>query len=487
MTTVKDHESDHVVSLAEQALLGCCLINPKAATETLHLLGSDLKVFLDNRHQRIYEAIIRLVESGAEVDEVTVAEALNNNGQLEHSGGYYYLAELTGAMPLSTSVPHYANIVLSNYRMRTALYAAKMALNVLTGEAGDPDVLLSKVEGIMSKAFERSASSKTKHVSDGLRDALSTIKEMSESGGEYGVKSGIPKIDDTIGGFIPGDLVIIAGRPSMGKTALALLMMRELCLSKNEPALFLSLEMMSQQICERLMVTHKTIDILGLKRGVAHKDELGRAGDAADGLKGMPLYINDRDQATVWDIISEARHAKARYNIKAVFIDYLQIIRIASPSRNRSEDVAIVTRQLKAMAKELEIPVIALSQFTRTSDEHVEGPPRLSYLSESAGIEQAADVVISLSPINKATRDHLEKTTSKWVAEASIRLSVIKNRHGGTGSGPVIFDKGRQTFYSAEQEATPKPTEQPAPPNDASVTDEEMDELLPGIGGKDRS
>lgn len=415
---------------AEQSVLGSMIIEREAIYIVAELLrGTD---FYRTAHQRIFEAIIALSEKGEPVDLVTLAEELQRQRSLEEAGGTAYLSALAGAVPTAANVEYYALIVRDKSVLRSMI---NTATKIVTGcYEGPPDVeeFLDTAEQQIFEIGRKGQQKGFAPLKEVLKEAFDRIEHLfDDKKGVTGLATGFTDLDQICSGLQPSDLVIVAARPSMGKTTLALNMAHHITVKEKKPAAFFSLEMSREQLAQRMLCTEAKIDAHNLRRGFLSQEEWQKLTRAVGPLGEAPLYVDDSASLSVMEVRAKARRLKAEKGLEAVFVDYLQLMRGFSRAENRQQELSEISRSLKALAKELSIPVVALSQLSRAVEKRESRRPILSDLMESGGIEANADVVLFIY-----REAYYHKDTDRGnIAE----IIVAKQRNGPVGMVELCF------------------------------------------------
>ena len=416
---------------AEEAVLGSMMIDEDAANKAISILGSSHYFYKDS-HKKIFEAMLVLMNNSDPIDTVSVSDELKKGKNLKSVGGIYYLTGLVDKVPTSARVETYAEIVKEKGMLRdliiTSHEISKKAL-----DAGDSvGSILDEAEQSIFSLTEQKDSKIYQHIEPILSSTVKRIENMAANPGSIiGVPSGIIDLDKLTAGFQNGDLIILAGRPSMGKTALALTIARNAAIENKSATAIFSLEMSSDQLGQRLLTSEARVDNALVRRG-SPNIKWKNINIASGKLAQAPLYIDDTPALSILDLRSRARRLKRERNIELLIVDYLQLMQGPKNSENRQNEISQITQSLKALAKELDIPVIALSQLSRAVEQRTKKEPMLSDLRESGAIEQDADVVIFL--YRPAVNDK-EDQDLKGLAY----LIVAKQRNGPTGRVTATF------------------------------------------------
>ena len=417
---------------AEEAVLGSMMIDEDAANKAISILGSSHYFYKDS-HRKIFDAMLELMNNSNPIDTVSVSDELKKVKSLKSVGGIYYLTGLVDKVPTSARVETYAEIVKEKGMLRdlitTSHEISKKAL-----DAGDSvGSILDDAEQSIFNLTEQKDSKIYQHIEPILSSTVKRIEEIAANpGSTIGVPSGIIDLDKLTAGFQKGDLIIIAGRPSMGKTALALTVARNAAIESKSPTAIFSLEMSSDQLGQRLLTSEARVDNSHVRRGSLPSGKWKNINIASGKLAQAPLYIDDTPALSILDLRSRARRLKRERNIELIIVDYLQLMQGPKNSENRQNEISQITQSLKALAKELNIPVIALSQLSRAVEQRTKKEPLLSDLRESGAIEQDADVVVFLyrpSVYEKEDQD----------LKGLAYLIVAKQRNGPTGRVTATF------------------------------------------------
>lgn len=433
---------------AEISVLGGMLIDPDAASAALEML--DATVFYRESNRRVFRAMASLFERGATIDPVTVSEQLKQTGELESVGGMAYLAELLDAVPTAANIRHHAQIVLDRATLRRTIEAASQAIR----DCYEPG---ERTAGeIVDAAQQRLASVADSTVGDGLvwvKDALwgvfEGLEQRSKSpGGLVGIPTGFPDLDRKTGGLRRKQYVILAARPSMGKTGLAVQIMLTAACDHGIPVAFFSAEMSRDEIIARMLCTEALADLSNFGRGCLTDDEYTRLVTASGRINAAPLYVDDHSTPTVMEIRAKTRRAIAEHpDLALVVVDHIGFVK--AEGENRQNEVANASKGLKALAKDLNVCVLALSQLSREPTKRADARPQLSDLRDSGSLEQDADMVLMLHrPDYYVTAHEAEKQGIAGAAELAIR----KQRNGPTGEIDLRFNAPCACFESTTQQ-----------------------------------
>lgn len=429
---------------AERAVLGAMLINPETVGSGIEILGDRATdVFYVAAHQHIYDAILGLFRKNVPVDATTLTEFLSRNGQLDAAGGFSYLGELAGAVPTSANMEHYAKSVRETALLRSLISVCTRIAGEAYQSGGEVEELLDKAEGDIFAIAEQRQLNPIVPVRELLVEGIKRIEaQMKSRTGITGVASGFTELDGYLSGFQPSDMIVLAARPSVGKTAFALNVAAHAANTLGKGVLLFSLEMAKEQLVQRLLCMVGKVDSDRLRKGFLARDEFPKLQGAADILSRSRIYIDETPNITVLELRSKARRHATQNPVDLIIIDYLQLMRGAnSRVESRQVEIADISRSIKGIARELKVPVIALSQLSREAEKDDTGLPKLSHLRESGAIEQDADVVLMLSrpPAHEAEgRDNL------------INVTIAKQRNGPTGKLELLFQKNVQRFCNLD-------------------------------------
>ena len=381
---------------AEEAVLGAMMIDDAAANKAIGLLKSS-SYFYKEAHRKIFEAMLVLSEESNPIDTVSVSNELKKKKSLKSVGGLYYLTGLVDKVPTAANIETYASIVKEKGILRDLISASHYMSKKAFESGEDVASILDEAEQSIFSLTQQKDNKLFQHIKPILTEAIQNLEKMqSKKGAVVGVPSGIIDLDNVTAGFRKSDLIVIAGRPSMGKTALALSVARNAALESKVPTAIFSLEMSSDQLAQRLLSSEARIDGQKARTGRLQAARWKDINTASGKLADAPLFIDDTPALSILDLRSRARRLKREENIELLIVDYLQLMQGPRRSENRQQEISSITQSLKALAKELDIPVIALSQLSRAVESRTDKRPVLSDLRESGAIEQDADLVIFL-------------------------------------------------------------------------------------------
>ncbi len=414
---------------AETAVLGAMLLEEDALAQAAELLEG--QAFYKDAHRKIFTAVVELYKQGIAVDLVTLTEALKTRNLLEEVGGPTYLATITSLVPTAANVEHYCRIVKEKAILRALIKAATHIATTCYDEPTEPDVLLDRAEqlifDIASKKIKRDAAS----IKDLIKSSIETIDTLYQRKGFItGLPTGFTELDQMLAGLQPAELVVVAGRPAMGKSSFALNLAERLAVTGKVPVAIFSLEMSKEHLVQRMLCSHARINAHNVRSGLLSTSDWPKLTQAAGKLSEAPIFIDDTPGVSVLELRAKARRLKSRQGIGLIILDYLQLMDEQARSENRQQEISVISRNLKALARELNIPVIAVSQLSRAPERRETFRPRLSDLRESGAIEQDADVVLLLF-----REDYYNPDAEKGVAE----IIIGKQRNGPTGTVKLTF------------------------------------------------
>ncbi|MDE3744104.1 replicative DNA helicase [Maribacter polysaccharolyticus] len=415
----------------EEVVLGAMMIDKKGVDEVIDILHPD--VFYKDAHRFIYEAIFKLFETSEPVDLLTVSSQLKKDGKLEAAGGDFYLIKLTQKVASSAHIEFHARIILQKFIQRSLIKISNEIIEEAYDEGTDVFDLLDEAESKLYDVTQGNLKRSAETAQNLVIQAKKRIEEISNKEGLSGIPSGFDKLDKLTSGWQPSDLIIVAARPGMGKTALTLSMARNMAVNSEIPVAFFSLEMSSVQLITRLISSETGLSSEKLRTGKLEKHEWEQLNVKVKTLEKAPLFIDDTPSLSIFDLRAKARRLASQHGIKMIMIDYLQLMTAGGSQKggNREQEISTISRNLKALAKELNVPVIALSQLSRAVETRGGSKrPILSDLRESGAIEQDADIVsfIYRPEYYKIDEwDDEERTPTQGQAE----FIVAKHRNGG--------------------------------------------------------
>ncbi|MDD3655662.1 MAG: replicative DNA helicase [Atribacterota bacterium] len=422
---------------AEQATLGSILLEKDSILNCIEILQPE--DFYKSAHQIIYQCALDLFEKNQAVDLVTLTEELKKMKQLDDVGGASYLATLMSSVPTAANVVYYAKIVEEKAILRKLINHATQIVTMGYEEQEEARVLLDKAENLIFDVSQQKIKNFFSPLKDLLTESFEKIEDLYHSGNFItGVPSGFITFDELTTGFQRSELVIVAGRPSMGKTAFCLNIAQFAAMQHKIPVAIFSLEMSKSQIVQRMLCSEARIDTHALRRGIMPEEDWPKLSLAAGRLSAAPIFVDDTAGISPLEIKAKARRLKAKHELGLILIDYLQLIQTGLKIENRQQEISQISRSLKGLARELNIPVIAVSQLSRAVEQRSNQRPRLSDLRESGALEQDADVVVFIY----REEYYKPKSSKKGIAE----VIISKQRNGPTGTVELAFLKEYTRF-----------------------------------------
>ncbi|MGB2987100.1 MAG: replicative DNA helicase [Phycisphaerae bacterium] len=421
---------------AEMALLGSMMMSRDAVAEVIPIIGrTDSGWLYVPAHQKLFEALLDLYDDPSKaIDLIVVSDELRRRDLLDFVGGHEYMIQLAESFADWANAEHYAKIVRDKGLLRDLIRCAGQIADEAYHGIDEARVILDVAEQKIFSVTEHRISGRTIEIRQAVA-RLAKQLELGDRGVCTGLATGFTQLDEYTSGFQPGDLIVVAGRPSMGKTALGLAMAQHMGLHDHKPVLFFSMEMSIDQLAQRMVSSYTGIDAQKLRRRQIdkHGEEMRRLLDACAVFEQAPLFVDDTPGMTAMELRSKARRLKQKHDVQAVFVDYLQLM-YTPRAENRQVEIATISRGLKSLARELNIPVIALAQLNRMPEGRHDKRPLMSDLRESGAIEQDADVVLLIH------REEYYKPEDESV-KGQAELIIAKQRNGPTGSVTLHFDK----------------------------------------------
>ena len=437
---------------AEAAVLGSMIVDPECINEVVEHL--EAAAFYRLEHQMIFDAVVALYEKnkGEGLDAVLLRDELEKRKQLEQVGGVEYLAKVMDSVPSSANVMYYAKIVKDKMLLREIIGAAGAILSAAYDQNGETNETLDEAERRIFAVTDRNISGTAAVIKDLVTRAYELI-EKREGSHVTGLATGYYALDDLTCGLQDGEMIIIAGRPSMGKTSLALNIAQYIGLVEKFPVAVFSLEMGRQQLAERFLCSLSEIDSQKIRRGMLNTEHYERLKSASGELYDAPIYIDDTASLTPLELRAKSRRLKSQHRIRCIIVDYLQLMHVGSRIESRQQEITTISRYIKALARELNVPVVVLSQLNRAPEGREGHRPRMSDLRESGSIEQDADVVMLLH-----REDYYHRGEKDYEPNNKADLIIAKQRNGPTDTVELIFREKFTRFENAshtEQELVP--------------------------------
>ncbi|MDD5116014.1 MAG: replicative DNA helicase [Candidatus Omnitrophica bacterium] len=418
---------------AEMAVLGSMLLDEEAVAAAVEKL--DAGCFYKDSHRKIFQAISDLYNANKAVDLITLTDALKKENSLDEIGGISYLTSLANAVPTAANINHYSGIVREKYILRTLINNSTKIISVCHESDGNIAEVVDTAERLIFEVSDRRNQGSYQHLKEIVKDSIETIDRLYQNKAHVtGIPTGYIDFDIKTAGLQPSDLIIVAGRPSMGKSAFALGIAEYAGVVEKVPTAIFSLEMSKEQLVQRMLCSHARVDAHKVRTGYLATSDWPRLTAAAGKLSESPIFIDDTPAISVMELRARARRLKSHHDIKLIILDYMQLMRGSITSiESRQQEISEISRSLKALARELNVPVIAISQLSRAVESRTDHRPQLSDLRESGAIEQDADVVVLI------LREEYYSPTpdNQGVAEAII----AKQRNGPVGSLKLAFIK----------------------------------------------
>jgi replicative DNA helicase len=419
---------------AEQCLLASMMLDKDMIGQIIPIIDRD--AFYQADHQIIFDCVIKLYEQNRAIDAVIVREELIKRQLLDEIGGSAYIAQLLNTVPSSAHGVHYAKTVREKALLRQLIAASNDILREAYAPHEDAEHVLDSAE----KKIFNIAEKKVGGAIEPLESVLHEVFESIENRGQRGVESGFFELDDMLNGLQAGEMIIVAARPSMGKTALAMNIVEAVAADSRLPCAVFSLEMSKQQLAQRMLCSRGEVDAHRLRKGQLHSDEYAKLASVVGELAKAPIWVDDSPGLTILELRAKARRLKLQHDIKCLMVDYLQLMDCPGVD-SRQEQVSIISRGIKSVARELRIPVIALSQLNRATEGRDGHRPRMSDLRESGSIEQDADVVMLLH-----REDYYKMSEPDFVPDNIAEIIIAKQRNGPTGMVKLTFDAKTTRF-----------------------------------------
>ncbi|MBU3911717.1 MAG: replicative DNA helicase [Candidatus Omnitrophica bacterium] len=422
---------------AEMAVLGSMLIEENAIADAIELLDSHC--FYNDANKNIFDSILKLYSDNKAVDIVTLIEELKKTGDMDKVGGVTYITGLTTVVPTAANIKHYALIVKEKSVLRNLI---STATNIITDSYdlhGDVDKILDKAERLIFEIASKKVDSNFAPIKEVIKDSIETIDSLYQKKAHVtGLPTGFTDFDSISAGLHPSDLIVFAGRPSMGKSAFVASIAEHIGVHEKIPLVIFSLEMSKEQLVQRMLCSHARVNAHNVRTGFLSQTDWPRLTNAAGKLSEAPIFIDDTASLSVLELRAKARRLKSQQNIKLIIVDYLQLMQGMRGAENRQQEISEISRSLKALARELSVPLIAVSQLSRAVESRQDHRPQLSDLRESGAIEQDADLVGLL------LREEYYNPTeeNRGIAE----VIIAKQRNGPVGSVKLTFIRDYARF-----------------------------------------
>ena len=416
---------------AEQSLLGSMLLSGEIIPDVAEIVQS--KSFYNGANCHIFEVILDLFAKGEPADPITVSDKLMEAGVLDTVGGKSYIHTLVNIVPTAANAKYYAEIVEKNGMLRSLIKVATQIAGLGYEPGAEVEKVVDQAESLIFGVAEKRISERFSHIKDLLIDSFEQIEHLYEKKASVtGVPTGFKDLDDKTSGLNPSDLIIVAARPSMGKTSLALSIAQNVALKEKVPVALFSLEMSRQQVVQRLMCSEARVDAQSLRTGNLNEDDWPKLSSAVGRLAEAPIFIDDSPNINILELRAKARRLMAKEKLGLIIVDYLQLMQGHKRADSRQQEISEISRALKILARELNVPVIALSQLSRAVEQRGgEKRPMLSDLRDSGAIEQDADVVMFIYRDDYYNEDSEERGTAEII--------ISKHRNGPTGTVRLVF------------------------------------------------
>ncbi|WP_028308962.1 replicative DNA helicase [Desulfitibacter alkalitolerans] len=428
MSVVEERLPPHSIE-AEQAVLGALMIDPETIYSVVDILKPE--DFYRQAHRVIYQVILELIEKNKPVDMLTVVEALRQNNKIEEIGGATYIAALSSSAPTSANISVYAGIIIEKGILRSLISAASQIVHKSYHGNLDTAELLDEAEKIIFEIGQKKHKEGFSHIKDILVETFDQVEKLTQHKGDV---TGIPTfkdLDKLLSGLQASDLIICAARPAMGKTSFCMNIAQKVACGSNTTVAIFSLEMSKEQLVQRLWASEAMVDQHKLRSGNLNEEDWKRLIRAAEGISDAPIFIDDTPSISVMEVRAKARRLKSEAGLGLIIVDYLQLMRGSRRVENRQQEISEISRSLKGLARELDVPVLALSQLSRAVEQTHDKRPNLSHLRESGALEQDSDVVMFIH-----RPDYFDpESEKKGIAE----IILAKHRHGPTGTVELVF------------------------------------------------
>ena len=424
---------------AEMCVLGSMLIEEHAIADAIELLDSSC--FYNEKNSRVFDCILKLYADNKAIDIVTLIEELKKTEDLDKLGGPSYITSLVAQVPTAANIKHYANIVKEKSILRNLIYTATNIITESYEPQGDVAKILDKAEQTIFEIASKKVDTNFAPIKDVIKNSIETIDMLYQKKAHVtGIGTGFSDFDSLTAGLHPSDLIIFAGRPSMGKSAFMASIAEHVGVIEKTPLVIFSLEMSKEQLVQRMLCSHARVNAHNVRTGFLSQTDWPRLTNAAGKLSEAPIFIDDTAGLSVLELRAKARRLKSQYNIQLIIVDYLQLMQGLPRSENRQQEISEISRSLKALARELSVPLIAVSQLSRAVEARQDHRPQLSDLRESGAIEQDADLVGLL------LREEYYSPTEE--NRGITEVIIAKQRNGPVGTIKLTFIKEYARFES---------------------------------------
>lgn len=466
---------------SEQAVIAACLHQEGAVGHAIDVIGKDDAVWMDHRHAIAYPIICEQYERGKILDHITLAHEIRKRGMTEQVGDLRYFADLFGSSMAYWNVRQHAGLVRRAARKRALVTTLRSAADGAMQADSEPATIIEQVSQKLLDLRDSKEQPEADFVYASLAEIVQQIESKEQS---RGIPTGMYGIDNKTGGWQPGDVAIVAARPSMGKTAFAVCSALHIAERERRPILFFSLEMSRQSIAQRLLSLKTGVDMLRMRNRMCSEDDVRRLRQAVNELQNVPFIISDRVAVTPLGIRAEVYRQIQQHGIVVVFVDYIQLIRIGGRIENRQQEVSQISSALKAIARDMNIAIVALAQLNRKTEDRTESRPRMSDLRESGSLEQDADAVILLH-----REEYYHKGDERWAAEHPEKVGtaeaiIDKQRNGPTGVVQLAFSGVVGRFSDLAEEAYKQYAQQRWTPTEPEAEPEPLYEQAEATSGE---
>jgi replicative DNA helicase len=437
---------------AEQGVLGCILLSPNECVgECIEKFKQGAEVFYDLRHQSIFSALSDMFDKRQAIDVITLQQHLKDKQLLEQVGGVAYLASLPDTVPSAANISYYLEIVYEKYLLRKMIHTCTDVCARVYDFEGEVDALMDEVERDILKISEARVQGENDTIKDLVKKAINTIEEYHQRQGMLtGVPTGFTDLDKMTSGLHPGEMIVIAARPSMGKTSLAMNIAEHVALDQKIPVGVFSLEMTSESLVLRMLCSRSRVNMRSIRDGFLAERDFPKLTNSAGKLSTAPLFIDDSSGLSILQLRAKARRMHQQHGIKLFVIDYLQLLHsTARRAENRQQEIADISSGIKSLAKELEVPIIVLSQLNREMEKDKSRKPRMSDLRESGSIEQDADLIGLLYKPSSGDDDDNPTNAGETEDAVPVNLLIAKQRNGPTGDVNLTFLRSFTRFENA--------------------------------------
>ena len=422
---------------AEMAVLGSMLLDEDALSVAIETLDQDS--FYKDSHKKIFQAMVDLYNANRAVDLITLTDELKRNNSLDEVGGVSFLTALVNSVPTAANISHYVSIVKEKSILRTLITNATKIVSLCYESEGNVDEVVDSAERFIFEVTNKRPQGTYLHLKEIIKDSIETIDRLYQKKAHVtGIPTGFIDFDSKTSGLQASDLIVIAGRPSMGKSALALGIAEYAGVLEKIPIAFFSLEMSKEQLVQRMLCAHAKVDAHKVRTGYLASADWPRLTAAAGKLSEAPIFIDDTPAISVMELRAKARRLKAHQDIRLIILDYLQLMRGSGKAENRQQEISDISRSIKALARELSVPIVAISQLSRAVEARTDHRPQLSDLRESGAIEQDADVVALI-----LREDYYNPAPDN---EGITEVIIAKQRNGPVGSIKLAFIKEYTRF-----------------------------------------